>query len=90
MRSDFYDASLFLDYTHVHTIIRNAQSCCERLASVDIDRCTAMTSECTISAYIHEIGDNSHTFGFEGGIKIWIDNVLAGKWLTKNIQTAIS
>ena len=32
----------------VGTNIRNAQSCCERLASADIDRCTAMKSECTI------------------------------------------
>ena len=30
------------------TDIRNAQSCCERLASADVDRCTAMKSEQTI------------------------------------------
>ena len=30
------------------TNIRNAQSCCERLAAADVDRCTAMKSECTI------------------------------------------
>ena len=32
----------------MHTNIRNAQSC-ERLASADIDRCTAMKFECTRS-----------------------------------------
>ena len=30
------------------TNIRNAQSCCERLASADVDQCTAMKSEWTI------------------------------------------
>ena len=32
----------------MRTNIHNAQSCCERLASADVDRCTAMKSECTI------------------------------------------
>ena len=31
----------------MRTNIRNAQSCCERLASADIDRCTSMKSEFT-------------------------------------------
>ena len=36
--------------THVmRTNNRNAQSCCERLASADVDWWTAMTSECTIT-----------------------------------------
>ena len=29
--------------------------------------------------------DNYHIFDFEGGIKIWIYNVLSVKWLTENI-----
>ena len=37
--------------THVtRTNIRNAQSCCKRLASADVDRCSAMKSEWTINA----------------------------------------
>ena len=31
------------------TNIRNAQSCCERLASADVERCSAMKSEWTIN-----------------------------------------
>ena len=30
------------------TNIRNAQSCCKRLASADVDQCTVRKSECTI------------------------------------------
>ena len=33
----------------MRTNIHKVQSCCERLASADVDRCTAMKSECTIS-----------------------------------------
>ena len=86
------DLVFFRGYTHVtHTNIRNAQSCCERLASVDIDRCTVMTSERTIlGLYSWNLRKILIPFDFEGGNKIWIDNVLAVKWLTKNIQTAIS
>ena len=41
---------VFCVATHVtRTNIRNAQSCCERLASADIDRCSAMKSEWTIT-----------------------------------------
>ena len=32
----------------MRTNIHNVQSCCERLALADVDRCTAMKSECTI------------------------------------------
>ena len=32
----------------MRTNIHNAQTCCERQASADVDRCTAMKSECTI------------------------------------------
>ena len=35
----------------MRTNIHNAQSCCERLASADVDRCTAMKSECTIMVH---------------------------------------
>ena len=44
---------VFCVATHVmRKYIRNAQSCCERLASADVDRCTAMKSECTIRLHL--------------------------------------
>ena len=45
------DASLLWDYPCYAQNIHNVQSCCERLASADVDRCTAMKSECTIGAH---------------------------------------
>ena len=43
------EASLLPGYLHCATNIRNMQSWCERLASTDVNRCTAMKSECTIT-----------------------------------------
>ena len=50
VHSDFYrfasaDVSLLRGYPRY--VICNAQSCCERLVLADVDRCTAMKSECT-------------------------------------------
>ena len=38
----------------MRTYIHNAQSCCERLALADVDRCTAMKSERTISTPVDD------------------------------------
>ena len=38
----------------MHTNIHNAQSWCERLASADVDQCTAMKSECTITVHFYK------------------------------------
>ena len=41
--------------THVMpTNIHNAANCCERLALEDVDRCTAMKSECTIILHMQK------------------------------------
>ena len=43
----FWVATLF---AHLH--ICNVQSCCERLTSAYVDRCTMMKSECTSSVWL--------------------------------------
>ena len=53
VRSDIHcfasaDACHLHGYLRCTYIIRNAQSCCEKPSSADIDQCTSMKSECTI------------------------------------------
>ena len=48
VRSDLYRFAS-ADATHITAYIRNVQSCFERLASADVDPCTAMKFECAIT-----------------------------------------
>ena len=49
VRSDFYCFALANTSPLCGRNNHNLQICCERLTSADVDRSTAMTSECTIS-----------------------------------------
>ena len=62
----------------MRTNIHNAQSCCERLASADVDRCTSMKSEFTIMVHSDFIAEFTMNAQQCQGLSLWHRSAMKG------------
>ena len=70
------DASLLRDYPRYAHKYSQCQSCCERLASADIYRCTAMKSECTIILHSKHLSQCLRTHEYRCEVDLFATGVI--------------